>query len=396
MSNSNNSEDISSLNDLWQDCILPYRNNFIKKLKVYFDKNQNSNNFSRSEALSKFEEFIISSPTKLKLFNKSSLQREINNPLIPDLLFYLLSAINKESLDLFLKENSEGSFASFETLLCFVDRIRTKQFFKAIKNALIQLRALRGSEAITVIDAGCGSIPILGLYASLLDENIKCLCIEENEDSYLIAKELLRAFPLNDSIQIIKADAIKYQHDEPVDLLISETMQTALIREPMAQIMANLVPQLRDKSSMVIPQRVNIKLALHENNNRKVEDFAFINSVPYPKVDLKWDKDSIFTYDIRNNSDLTHIELNLKVSEEHFNKTLYLGISNEVELNADISLKDYESNITIPSLIQKSPNTAAYAFKFESNDKTKSATVTVEYKPGCAGIYKENVKCELL
>ncbi|MBI1224947.1 MAG: hypothetical protein GC192_06885 [Bacteroidetes bacterium] len=150
-----------------------------------------------------------------------------------------------------------------EAARCLLDYRRTGQFFRGLYAAIREAKRLFPKETIKVLYAGCGPYaPFLTLIApQFLPGEVVFSLIEINGESLEIAKALVAEFGLQDYLQdTFLADATLLQVPAAKDyhILFTETMDTALEREPMVPILLNLLPQLRP-NVLVLPRNVTIE-----------------------------------------------------------------------------------------------------------------------------------------
>ncbi len=153
-----------------------------------------------------------------------------------------------------------GALSPSEAITCLRDGVRTRRFLEAVCND-VETLAKRREHAIEVLDAGCGGVPIMGIYAALVDTRVRVTCLELNPVSARMARAVVAAAGLQDRIDVICADAITYRARGPVDLLVSETMHSGLIAEPIVAILDNLAPQVA-RDGLVLPRAVDVKASL--------------------------------------------------------------------------------------------------------------------------------------
>ncbi len=142
---------------------------------------------------------------------------------------------------------------------CMMEEKRTMKFAQGLYGALASLDVRR--EEIEMVDAGTGPVPIFGILAALKSPKTKVTCLEINQGSAKMAAEIIERLCLQDRVKIVCTDATQYQHDKPIDLLISETMYVGLTEEPQAQIFNNLAPQVVP-DGVVIPEEIIVKVGL--------------------------------------------------------------------------------------------------------------------------------------
>lgn len=162
-----------------------------------------------------------------------------------------------------IQASSGTAISVNEAARCLLDYRRTGQFFRGLHAAILEAKRLFPKETIKVLYAGCGPYaPFLTLIApqfspgevlfSLIDINSGSL-----EKAALLVKEFeLEAYLLDTFL----ADATLFQVPNAKDyhLLFTETMDTALEREPMVPILLNLLPQLRP-DVLLVPRNVTVE-----------------------------------------------------------------------------------------------------------------------------------------
>lgn len=153
-----------------------------------------------------------------------------------------------------------GELGVDDAALCLSDAVRTKRFIEALDAHLDDLLREKRGE-IVVVDAGCGPLPIFGLWAALKDPRIKVVCIEAQELSNEIAAALVNKLRLGDQISVSGDDAALWTSARPIDLLISETMHAGFAQEDFPGLMRNLCEQL-GPGARTVPEMVTAEYAL--------------------------------------------------------------------------------------------------------------------------------------
>ena len=256
---------------------------------------------------------------------------------------------------------------------CLKETERTSKFLEAIFAKLAQLEQER--DSIEVIDAGCGPIPILGLIAALKSAKTKVTCLETNISSAMIATDIIEFLGLQDRVQVVHTDATKYQHDQPIDLLISETMYTGLTCEPLIQILQNLAPQVKE-DGVVIPEWVTVEAGIISHSKYKEEEENML-IIPNPTGGIKV-LEPFFEADprevVRFTRDQLHDTIQFSLPLTDLPDDRYaVTIGSRVGLSEGIVLEGLESNITAPVHI---PST------FEKKPNEQPVSVHISYTPG--------------
>ncbi|MDB5140294.1 MAG: hypothetical protein JWR12_2210 [Mucilaginibacter sp.] len=170
--------------------------------------------------------------------------------------------INDE--DIYL--SSGKAVSSTKAAHCLLEYQRTAVFLRGVYKAILQLKSDFPNERLRILYAGCGP------YATLLTplttfftaDELAFHLLDINSTSLGAAKKIYNNFGLNEYVEEwICADASVYQvpPGQTVHLIISETMQNALRKEPQVEIMLNLIPQLPAKGQFV-PQEIVVSVKL--------------------------------------------------------------------------------------------------------------------------------------
>ncbi len=147
---------------------------------------------------------------------------------------------------------------------CLNDPIRTARFIKGVYQAIQVLQQQNQGKTIHILYAGCGPYaPLLCPVLTLLpDTPVSVLLIDIQATSVTHVQQTWEQLYLNHLLyRVEQRDASTYKLPEGwhMDLLITETMFTALTREPQVSISTNLAPQLA-ASGILIPQKISLGL----------------------------------------------------------------------------------------------------------------------------------------
>jgi hypothetical protein len=151
---------------------------------------------------------------------------------------------------------------------CILDVARTATFlrgaFAAVRAALTRFT----HRPIEILYAGCGPFAALAipLTTQFTAADIRFWLLDAHPRSLESARRLVRALDLDAYVgHYIQADATSYVHepDGPLHMVISETMQRALAKEPQVAIMLNLAPQLC-AGGILIPENIAIDACLFD------------------------------------------------------------------------------------------------------------------------------------
>jgi hypothetical protein len=161
---------------------------------------------------------------------------------------------------------------------CLNDPFRTKRFVLGTYQAIQDLLK-KGKRNLRVLYAGTGPFAsiLLPTLLKLQEEDVHFTLMDINEDTIQHLKSLLKKLELNpDKIDVLIADATAYKIDPnaPFDIILSETMQSALAREQQVSVYLNLMRQSPEKT-LFIPEKIEVFLCLRKTgleNNKITEE----------------------------------------------------------------------------------------------------------------------------
>ena len=170
---------------------------------------------------------------------------------------------------------------------CVEDYIRTARFIKGIYKAINKLKEGFKKERIEILYAGCGPlgtliIPILPLFKS---SELTITLIDIHEASISSIKNIIDILEYQEYIdKCIVADAITYKHHKSnsIHLVVTETMDKALIKEPQVLITQNLAPQIK-KEGVLIPEEIKLTTGYSfyakekKHGSRELDEYDYIN-----------------------------------------------------------------------------------------------------------------------
>jgi hypothetical protein len=151
---------------------------------------------------------------------------------------------------------------------CLRDFARTAMFLRGTEAALHALLARFTERPIEMLYAGCGPFaPFALMLATHLDPaQVRVTLLDANPRSLECARAMFENFGLTDFVRAyVRADATTYAwpRELPLHLVLTETMQRALEKEPQVAVSLNLAPQLSD-GGILVPERIAVELCLYD------------------------------------------------------------------------------------------------------------------------------------
>ena len=144
---------------------------------------------------------------------------------------------------------------------CFSDYLRTYRFMLGAYQCVFK-QVKQQVKPVRILYAGTGPfatiiLPLLYLFDQ---DQIEISAIEINSDAHRAATHLINQLGKDKYFKsFLLADAITYSTDKKYDIIISETMDKALCREPQLAIFNNLVNYL-SPNGYLIPEYIKVDL----------------------------------------------------------------------------------------------------------------------------------------
>jgi hypothetical protein len=164
----------------------------------------------------------------------------------------------------------DGEAISPESAARFVlDYTRTSQFLRGMRLALQAALERFSERPLDILYAGCGPFAPLGLLLthrfSPLD--VRFTLLDIHELSLNSARRVFEAFGRDEFIgDCLACDAATYRHPTAMHVVIAETMQRALQKEPQVAVILNLAPQLKE-GGILVPEAITVRSALYDSRH---------------------------------------------------------------------------------------------------------------------------------
>ena len=170
-------------------------------------------------------------------------------------------------------EPSGGTFLSCgqaispeDAARCVLDHRRTSKFLRGLLAAIRQAQVRFPGVAVEILYAGCGPFAPLALPLTTRfgPHELRFTLIDIHQTSLDTARRIFHAVGAGAWIrECIRCDAASYHHQGPlpIHVVVAETMQAALDKEPQVAITANLAPQLA-VGGIFVPEKITISACL--------------------------------------------------------------------------------------------------------------------------------------
>jgi hypothetical protein len=148
-----------------------------------------------------------------------------------------------------LQTASGKAIATLWAAMCITDFLRTQRFFRGIHQAVIDSKQKYPGEKINILYAGSGpfatlALPVMCLFSS---DEVSFTLIEIQETSVQCLQTILEYYDFQEHVcALVQTDATTYklEKSKKIHIVISETMQHALEKEPQVEISMNLAQQI--------------------------------------------------------------------------------------------------------------------------------------------------------
>ena len=283
----------------------------------------------------------------------------------------LMSCINqKESLawETAIHTANGKAISPNEAALCAKEFMRTRQFIRGIYEAIKKAQSSFPNERINILYAGTGPfatlmLPMTSLFSS---EEVSFTLMEINGESVAHLSQIIECFNLHDYIDsIIQADASTYQLNTRGvhHILLTETMQQALKKEPQIPITLNLLPQIHS-DGLLIPENISVSVALIDHNRnyeRMLGESEAVNDYLFDLgCILDFNKETAMTIlrEVQSSNNRTYFSCNtIHVPTDIEPRYLRsMNLMTEIRIFNNVMLKNYECSLNLPRVVTRDSN----------------------------------------
>lgn len=198
-----------------------------------------------------------------------------------------------------MSTDNGSAIGTYWAAQCVKEIFRTQRFVKGLNAAIDDVKKANSGKTVQVLYAGTGPFAALALpiMATHLPTDVQFTLLEINPESYAKLLHVLTELEFNEYVNHLEiADASSWQTDQHFDIVLSETMNRALIKEPQVSIMLNLASQLQ-ANTIFIPQEIKVLVSAkrpNEANKTNIAQLISFNSAFMLQLirknpDRKWD-----------------------------------------------------------------------------------------------------------
>lgn len=153
---------------------------------------------------------------------------------------------------------------------CLTDLMRTWKFMLAIREAIEEKLKSNPGRPVTVLYAGTGPFATLltPLITMFTPAQLQMVLLEINPVSIQHLKKIIQHFGMKEYIiELVETDAVTWTipDTQQPDIVVAETMNNALQKEPQVSIVSNLLSQCK-RNPFLIPELIKVEVCLLDDS----------------------------------------------------------------------------------------------------------------------------------
>lgn len=264
---------------------------------------------------------------------------------------------------------SGKAIGTYWASMCIQDMLRTRRFVRGLFEAITAARIQFPDRPVHVLYAGSGPFGTLSLpvMCDMQPSEVQFTFLEINPISAEMLQKTLHALGFEAFVrEIIQTDASQYLPASEVHILLTETMQHTLIKEPQVAITQHLVPFLHPKGFLV-PEQIVIRAGLLRPAMAMTRLMDFTHT---PEHYIRYLKD-VFILNKETASAFSSSFPVVSVVIDPLDRLKFpeLNLFTLIHIFDNIMLSPWESGLTLPKRIchldpQPSPN-ESHTFQYQ-------------------------------
>lgn len=242
---------------------------------------------------------------------------------------------------------------------CLTDMMRTRKFILGIKDAIEERSKMNPGKPVIVMYAGTG--PFASLLTPLVTvfspAQLQMVLLEINPVSVSFLEKIIQKFGMAEYlIEMMQADAVTYSipANQQPDIIVSETMNNALQKEPQVSIVANLLSQC-NRNPFLIPEMIRVGACLLGDTNGNPEAILLLKNL------IELDAETAIC--IKNNPEnVPALSQGVIVTIPSLPDPQYkrLALCTDINVFRQHNLSHNESGLTIPHILMMTDSLKKY------------------------------------
>jgi hypothetical protein len=264
--------------------------------------------------------------------------------------------------------NEGKAISPVDAARCILDYMRTRSFLRGVQAAIVEAQRRFPGQTIHILYAGCGPYAplVIPLTTRFSADQIQFTLIDIHRRSIDAVRRVVEALDLSAYVQdFVQCDATSYRQASDLEphILLTETMQKALEKEPQVAVTRNLIPFLR-KGVILVPERISLNACLANVNKemaftasdespmtqpegyRKRIDLGVVFELTAESVHQPWNK----CPDSSSGAALCSDPVTVRVPEVTIDRA-HLMIMTTINVFDSIVLREYDSGLTYPTVL---------------------------------------------